>query len=135
MTKIFLVLFFSLAFIDLSAAEVSIPKNIQISKNLENRISDYWGKRAENDFKSTYSIELPYLNYIHSRKWYKKCFHNAATFSNVDIIKVFKCDSEICTLGLELTDEDTTDSKIFIKDKWINIDNTWYHRYDDSPLP
>ena len=128
--KLLIVLFFSLSFI--FATTVEIPHKIHLEPSLVKNFQKYWEKRGERRFNEIYNKELPYLQYLHSQKWYKNFFVNAPKFKKVLVKKIHSCTQNVCILGILLFKDS---SPIYLYDKWIKVNGKWYHRYNDSPLP
>jgi len=114
---------------------VKVPETLKLPKDLKVRILNYWENRSKKNFEATYQIELPYLKYLHTKEWYEKFFQDATLFSKVKIKKITQCDENICTVGLLLNPKFSPETNIFLYDKWIKVDNLWYHKYVDSALP
>ena len=128
-----LLIIFSLLSSLLFATIVEIPSEIHLDSDLTKSFQKYWKNRGEREFDKTYDQELPYLQYIHSRKWYKDFFIDAPKFRKVLIKKVHSCTQNVCILGILLFKD--TSSPIYLYDKWIRVNDKWYHRYSDSYLP
>ncbi len=115
---------------------VQVDKNVAMKSKLKERVVQYWENRSKKQFSKTYSYELPYQTYVHSKRWYENFFQNAPRFTKV-VIKKIQCDQHVCTIGLLLFPEDMSGSydTVFLYDKWIVIDGVWYHKFNDVSLP
>ena len=134
MIKYLFVLFFLFSQI-VWATNVRFAKDIALSSDLKQEISNYWKNRGEEEFKKTYSQELPYLQYIHSKEWYHNFFRNAPSISLVKIKKIKKFTNKSYLLDILLYFKYNPNSPTFLYDKWIKVDGKWYHKYNDNPLP
>lgn len=134
MTKYIVSLLFILAQISW-ATDVTFTKDVSIENDLKNEIVAYWKNRGEREFKKTYTKELPYLQYLHSQKWYKTFFANAPEISLITVKGIKKYNDENYTFSILIHFEYNPDSPTFLYDKWMKIDGKWYHKYNDNPLP
>jgi hypothetical protein len=119
---------------------VSIDENISIDNNITNTeklittYKKYWEASSKGDLNSTYTMELPYLNFIKSLKWYRD----------------FKADDKhgykatALKMEADALDHDVVyirsnfKSKVMdvnLTEKWIYISGAWYHYYRQSLLP
>lgn len=129
MRAVLIILFFIL---NLYATKVIVKE--KIPQDLKERFVTYWSYRGEGNFEESYAMELPYLQYLHSKKWYISYFFYAPRFYKVTLYRKEKCQSDICEVWLALY-KDKASEPIYLKDKWIKIGNRWYHKYRDSALP
>jgi len=129
------IIFITLCLLSLSfATEVVVPSSLKLPQGLKERFVSYWEKRGEKKFSKTYSYEIPYLQYLHSRDWYQNFFIDAPQFKVIAIHKLYECGTKSCILGIKLYRKKSSDP-IYLHDKWIKIDGVWYHKYRDSYLP
>jgi len=117
------------------ATNIKFSKDILLSNDLKQEITNYWKDRGEEEFKKTYSQELPYLQYIHSKEWYRNFFRNAPSIALIKVEKIKKSTDKSYILAILLYFKYNPKSPTFLYDKWIKIDGKWYHKYDDNPLP
>ena len=117
------------------ATNVKFDKEVSIDSSLKKEITKYWTDRGEEEFKKTYSQELPYLQYIHSKDWYRRFFKNAPDISVIKIKNIKNSNDNSYIFGILLYFKYNPKSPTFLYDKWLKIDNKWYHKYNDNPLP
>jgi hypothetical protein len=125
-------IFFLFTFNFLFALEIIFPKNISIDNNLKSRFIQYWNFRGNLIFSKSYNFEMPYLKYLYTKTWYKNFFKNAPKIKKISIINI-DCKNQICKINFNAKIRKI--GYIYYSDKWIKIDNTWYHRFNDNPLP
>lgn len=113
------------------ALEINFANGVLMPSNLKNRFISYWSFRANKEFYKTYKFELPYLKYIHPKEEYEDFFADAPRIKRISI-KNISCKNNICYIGMVLS---IYKNKVYYKDKWIKVDNVWYHRFKDSALP
>jgi len=68
-------------------------------------------------------------------KDYEIFFQNASRFSKIKLLRIIKCNKDICILGLVLYPKFAPKNTSYINDKWIKVSGIWYHKYNDSLLP
>jgi len=107
---------------------------LDIPNALKERFIEYWSNRGEKKFNVTYSMELPYLQYIHSKNWYKNFFSSAPTITKIEVLNKKQCTKKSCLLWMALYKQNYQEP-IYLYDKWLKINGMWYHKYDDSILP
>ena len=120
--------------IALSAWACEFKSDVKLPKNLAETMHEYWGYRCDKTFGKSYPHELPYLDFLHTRKWYEDFFANQRKFKKIEIKKVAKKSDDVVIVGILLYPSKGHDP-IFLYDKWIKLDKKWYHKYDDRPLP
>lgn len=111
--------------------EINFASGILMKSSLKNRFVNYWNYRAHKEFYKTYKFELPYLKYIHPKEEYEDFFNDAPRIKKV-MVKHLECKDNICYVGMVLK---IGREYVYYKDKWIKVDNIWYHRFKDSALP
>jgi hypothetical protein len=127
MKKILILLIAIFAF----SFEVNFANGVLMKSDLKNKFIQYWSLRAEKKFDKTYKFEMPYLRYLYSKDWYEDFFSTAPKIRKISIKKI-DCKNNICRIGIVLY---TKRNYIYIFDKWIKVDNVWYHRFNDRLLP
>lgn len=127
MKKLFLLMMGILAF----SLEINFANGVLMQSDLKNRFVDYWNYRAHKEFDKTYNYEMPYLKYLHSKEEYEDYFEDAPRIKKI-IVKNINCKNNICYISLLLK---IYHNYVFFKDKWVKVDNIWYHRYNDMLLP
>jgi len=135
--KFFLFILLTVFFIvnDLQAVTFAIEKDTKLDNALRNRVEKYWKYKGKKDFESSYKYELPYERYLHSEVDYEIFFQNASRFSKIKLLRIIKCNKDICILGLVLYPKFAPKNTSYINDKWIKVSGIWYHKYNDSLLP
>ena len=127
MKKLFLLFLGVLAF----SLEINFANGVLMKSDLKERFVNYWNYRAHKEFSKAYNFEMPYLRYIHSKEEYEDFFANAPRIKKISVKRI-DCKDNFCIIGMDISIYKKTFYKI---DKWIKVDNTWYHRYDDRVLP
>ncbi len=107
---------------------------VSINKSIEKQFKTYWTNRGEKKHAKNYGLELPYLQFLHDKKWYENFFANASIIEKVEVVKVVKESKDEIILGINLYLENRKDP-VWFNDKWLNVEGKWYHKYDDSLLP
>ena len=101
---------------------------------LANRFLKYWDARSHHDFKTSFSIELPYIQYTKLPDTYHA--EGKTTFEGYQVIlkKIDYKDSkhQIATIHRIYIYKD---KNLDFKSKWIKVNGTWYHKYDFSLFP
>jgi len=115
----------------LFALEINFSSGVLMQSNLKKRFVEYWNNRAHKQFYKTYDLELPYLKYLYSKDWYEDYFSNAPRIKKISIKRV-NCKDNICKIGMVLK---IYKNSVYYTDKWIKVDNVWYHRFNDNALP
>lgn len=115
----------------LFAVDITYNKGVLIPESLKNSFNKYWSLRADKRFYKTYQYELPYLNYLHSQEWYEDFFSTAPRIKKIKV-KWVKCTKTKCKIGMILK---IGKENVFYIDTWVNVDNRWYHKYNDNALP
>ena len=118
----------------LPAMACKFHSDVKIPKTLEKTLKQYWQYRCDKHFDKSYSYELPYLDFLHTKKWYENFFANQREFKKIEVKKVAKKRDDVVIMGILLYPSKGHDP-IFLYDKWIKLDKKWYHKYDDRPLP
>ena len=127
MKKLFLLFLGVLAF----SLEINFANGVLMKSDLKKRFVNYWNYRAHKEFSKAYNFEMPYLRYIHPKEEYEDFFANAPRIKKISVKKI-ECKGNVCYVGMVLK---IYKNEVFYKDKWIKVDNTWYHRYRDRALP
>lgn len=113
---------------------ISIDENVTLVSNLEERYLQYWEAFSKGEYEKSYAYELPYLNYLKSLQWYKEFHRTRRTDYKVKLlsIDIADNDSNIAYLKSEFISPRNT---ITLLDKWIKVENSWYHYYKQTILP
>jgi hypothetical protein len=102
-------------------------------KALSQRDLSYWEHMSQKEFDASYDYELPYLRYLKSLEWYKnfnatnnqkftiKQYDITLVDSHRAIIKHYYHGSDGHSLNLE--------------DRWVLVQNEWFHYFELSKLP
>ncbi len=117
----------------LFAAEFDFKTDI-IDASLKSSFKTYWNYRADKKFYKTYSYELPYLDYLHSQDWYEDFFAKSMRLKKI-VIKKVQCKDEKCKIAFVFYTKSMPKDGHYFTDEWVNLDNKWYHSYNDNPLP
>lgn len=113
-----------------------IDANITFSsksiENLSKRHLDYWEAMSKRDFNTTFSYELPYLQFIKSKKWYANFnqsnnYHYSIIQKNI-ILKT----PHIASIK---TFYELNDNTYTFEDHWYLVNDSWYHKFKTSKLP
>jgi hypothetical protein len=111
--------------------EINFAGGVLMKSDLKNRFVEYWSYRAKKRFYKTYGFEMPYLRYLYSQDWYEDYFSTAPRIKKISIKKI-DCKNDICKIGIILY---FGKNYSYYTDKWVKVDNIWYHRFNDRPLP
>ncbi len=117
----------------LFSAQITFNNSLLIPSSLKEKFISYWQARANKEFYKTFNYEMPYLRYLYSKDWYEDFFSSSPRFKSI-YVKNFECKGNICFFTLLLKPKYSKDT-IFYKDKWVKVDNTYYHRFNDLLLP
>lgn len=113
---------------------LTIEESVLESENLLERYKEYWYYFGKGDYDNSYEYELPYLNFLKSLEWYKE-FHQANQKNyRVTLLSVTveKNNANIVYMRSRFT---TPTHGYELSDKWLRINNKWYHYYSQSILP
>lgn len=113
------------------ALEINFANGVLMKSDLRNRFVDYWSYRANKEFYKTYNFELPYLKYLYSKDSYEDYFNNAPRIKKITVKRII-CKENVCFVDLLLH---IYKNNVYYKDEWVNVDNVWYHRFNDRGLP
>lgn len=110
-------------------------KNISqsdISKDLFERVSNYWHYRKEGDYQKTFQYEYRGFKGEAQDDVYKNYIQNnsKAAITKIDILDVIReSDKDICmNMEFHMVKPNLIGKKSFIlKDCWINESENWYH--------
>ncbi|SMC10165.1 hypothetical protein [Nitratiruptor tergarcus] len=101
-------------------------------KKLVSAFANYWQARIKGDYKTSFSYELPYQQYIKDFNKYKELIGGIYKGTTITLknIKYSHPNIAIVTrvvkIGKNLYPR---------KDKWIYIDGKWYHKFYQTILP
>ena len=123
-----------LLILSLFGTEITFDKNLNIESSLKQKFQTYWELRGKKRFYKTYNMEIPYLNYLHNQDWYEDYFANAPRIKKI-VVKKIECKNEKCNISMIFYPQYNPNDYSFIKDIWVKVNNNWYHRYNDNPLP
>jgi sarcosine oxidase delta subunit len=113
---------------------VTLSADLSIDDDLLERYGEYWTYMSKNDYDRSYEYELPYLNFLKSKEWYKEFQYGGKIDFKVKILSISedKDDKDVVFVRANYRGK-YLDSNI--TEKWINIKGTWYHYYSQSLLP
>ncbi len=98
------------------------------------RFSDYWEANSLNDFEAAYAYELPYLNFLKSLDWYLDFKKTAKRRYNITLLEITP-DSKDDDIIYARVHFDGKNLDVNLTEKWIFINDIWYHSYSQSILP
>lgn len=114
--------------------KVDVNSSLKIDKELKQKVSFYWKNKGERRYSDIYNLELPYLNFIHTKDWYEDYFNGAPKYSKVEVYDVKSVSKEIVEFKLKIYFPNQKEP-VWLGDRWIKVNKSWYHKYNDSPLP
>jgi hypothetical protein len=102
---------------------------------LKKRFQEYWEYRSQNNFQASYEYELPYLKLLKNKQAYQSFFSNNK-YSNISLKKVSSGNNQEADIALLWIKKYNVNGETSqYQDKWVYIDNNWYHYYHASILP
>lgn len=112
----------------------SIDANISddIPSDLKKRYLNYWESKSKNDYKVTFTLELPYENYLKPLEEYISFQTATKTKYKIKALNIKKpfIDTFIITSEIDFGYKKTLQN-----DKWIEVNGIWYHYYYPNILP
>ena len=116
-------------------------KNISYEQNykkreyllLLERFIQYWQNRVDGKIEDAWKYELPYQKYVTGFKQYKSLIGSYKGY-HIQLIEIKQVAPNvvIVTRKVYKTDPNNATTKY---DKWIKIDNTWYHKFYQNVFP
>ncbi len=119
------------AFID---GNVTIENDIKDLKLLKNNFRDYWEASSKGDLNSSYSLELPYLNFLKSLAWYRDFKQDDKRHYKATMLHI-KAEDDDNEVAFVRTNYKSDVMDINLTEKWIYVNGQWYHFYSQSLLP
>lgn len=103
-------------------------------KSLSERHLSYWEKFSKKDFNNTYEYELPYQQYLYSKKWYNNFFKTNNVNYRIYQIDIQRYDknSDIANVKTRFVKDKTN---FIFSDLWFYVNGQWYHHFKPSKLP
>lgn len=106
--------------------------NISSDQKLLKRVAEYWHYRLHNDYQHSYTYELPYQRYLIPLKAYKSLIDGYGKNAKIEIISVKFPNPYTAIVQRRIK---TSTTILFSKDKWVNVDGEWYHKFFQNILP
>ena len=103
-----------------------------VPHKLAKRYKEYWENFSDNKFDKTYKIELPYLQFIKNISWYKNFRGTSTGNFSIEGVAAKKIDDNIIHIRTKII-SNGQEEKFY--DRWIFVNNVWYHYYYPSLLP
>lgn len=117
-----------------SSQYVSLDANLTLHSEKEEALAErfvtYWDARSTNNYKKSYALELPSYRFLASLEQHivklpihKKVPH--VTLHSIELIDLKRNIAAVTSLH----------NQHKAVEKWIYIDNKWYHRYYRPDFP
>lgn len=107
---------------------------------LKDRAEKRWGALVKRDFTTAYSYETPEYRKETSAKRFGAHFGAQARWhmATVSEVRYDRSDEATVSIALDfsfdLPTDETARTTSFIKEQWVRVDGTWWHRDDRQPL-
>lgn len=102
-------------------------------KELSMRFLSYWDLKSQGKYKETFNYELAYQRYIKPIDEYEQFHKGNRTFFHVKLVSIDLIDKNTAMLTKTMTMDN---GKIYTEvEKWLYIDNEWWHKVRLSKLP
>ncbi len=114
---------------------VTIKEQKSFSKkeqDLVKRFSAYWHYRLKNQLDKSYQYELPYQRYLISVDDYKSQIDSYGEGTKVELASISYISPNIVAVKRLIK---TPKRKYTLKDKWVYVNGTWYHKFFQNILP
>lgn len=101
-------------------------------QKLLTRVAEYWHYRLYNDYEHAYEYELPYQRYLVPLKAYRGLIDGYGKNAKIEIISIKFPNPYTAIVQRRIK---TSKAILFSKDKWVNVDGEWYHKFFQNILP
>lgn len=107
------------------------------SEAMKKEFIQYWTLRSEGAYEETFKMEAPYLQEIVPIAIYRSYVDNRKR--KISGIRLIRLDSEIsgawiASIELIYGDEHKGSDGVFLKDRWVQVGNRWYHVIRDPVM-
>jgi len=110
---------------------ISLTPSSKKEALLVQRFAQYWHKRLNGDYNSSYDFELPSQRYLVSLKEYKNVL-GLYKGSKADLVHISYPHPDIAIVTRKMRIKNKAFTRL---DKWLFIDDNWYHKFYQTALP
>lgn len=115
----------------------SFDPNLKIENDLSSSLKEknvrYWEYSSKKEFDKTYEMELPHLRFQKSLEWYKSFNAGNRQGYKVTLLSINVID-DTRAITQNRYEDDEGNSHVF-EDRWVFVENEWYHYFEFSKLP
>jgi hypothetical protein len=104
-------------------------------RHLKNRFAHYWDLRLKGRSDKTFAMEAPHVQFILPQKRYDTYIKNLAVneLIHTEILNISKTDQYLYEIefNLHLLVRDQNQKQFFYRERWVNVEDKWYHVLQD----
>ncbi len=101
-------------------------------RELIDSFAHYWHLRIKGDMKRAFSYELPYQKYVDGWTGYEEKVKPLNKNLKIELKDINFTSSNV---GIVTKIVKIKNRRLLQKDRWIYIDDRWYHKYHQNILP
>lgn len=102
-------------------------------ESLKERNLLFWEYFSNKEFDKSYELELPHLRFQKSLAWYKGFYEPNRKGYKITLISIDPID-EYRAIVKNLY-EDSEENRFVMEDRWVLVNEKWYHYFEFSKLP
>jgi len=102
-------------------------------KKLAQRDLLFWEYYSNKDFEKSYALELPHLRFLKSLEWYKTFNEPNRKGYKITLLSIKSIDDNKAIIQNKY--EDSEENSLILEDRWVLVDEEWYHYFEFSRLP